>query len=439
MSTVTISDRAGKTIHEFLLPELQANFWRLSKNPMLRAIGMEKDENPSKKTGTSLRPRIKMPKTSIGRNFEVEHLHTAFGGGVHSAAEDTSLRTGKFQSDRSIATAKFIQGSFEVTRQVVAATRDKKFALAKEITQNAIGAVHSMHWNLNRMIVGNNEGQLGFVNGAVSAATTVVVQTTTSATNETPATQHIFEGDVLEIGTSGEIEAGTAEQVTVSSVVGDTTFVATANETLVDNDRVVRADAYDVSGTAYTEVTGLKSLVNNTGTVQNIDKAANGWFQSHVTSSVATLTINDIDSALMKVRRYSQNPESIMLLMNNTQWRRLASLYSVTRNYDVENWKGNLVGGQTGLIHYGPDGQHPCFIDDMVEDGKIYILDLDSFYWGEMHPFDFAEDALSMDGVPGQRKSGTLNYEFAFFMFGELAQTNAKASAVLTGITAPAV
>ena len=75
----------------------------------------------------------------------------------------------------------------------------------------------------------------------------------------------------------------------------------------------------------------------------------------------------------------------------------------------------------------------------MVPDGVIWMVDPNSFYWGEMAPFSFSEDALSMDGVPGQRKSGTLNYEFAFFMFGNFVQTNARASAQLGGITGPAV
>lgn len=437
MSTVTISNRAGKTIKEFLLPTLQENFWRVSKHPMLKALGFERDETPGKGSGTPIRPRVMVPNTQMGRRFEVEHLHTAFGNGVHGAAEDTSLRTGKYQSDRSYADAKFIQGAFEVTRQAIAATRDKKFALVKEISQNAEGAVHSMHWNLNRMIVGRGSGILCNVNVAVSASTTINVDN--AGTEEVDPVQHLNEGDVLEIGTTSEIQAGTAEQVTVSTITDSNTFVATSNETLADNDVVVRADAYDVSGTAYTEVTGFSDLITNTGTVQNINKANDSWFQSSLTGSIGTLALADIDAELMKTSRYSKTPQDLFMLCNSTQWRRIASLMSVTRNYDVETWKGVLVGGQQGLVFHGPEGKHAIFKDDMVPDGVIWLVDPNSFYWGEMAPFSFAEDALSMDGVPGQRKSGTLNYEFAFYMFGNLAQTNARASAQMSGITGPSV
>lgn len=441
MSTVTISDRAGKTIREHLLPYLQENFWRLSKHPMLRALGMEKDESPNRGDGSSIRPRVVVPSTAIGRRFEVEHLHTPFGGGVHAAAEDTTLRSGKFHSDRSYADAKFIQGSFEVTRQAIAATRDKKFALVREVQQNAMGAVHEVHWNLNRMIVGKSSGVLCYVNGAVSNSTAITVQTETSSPqDEEPATMHLRKGDVLWIGTTGEIQGGTAETVTVSSVTGDTTFTAEAAETLADNDVVVRADAYDTSGAVYTEVTGFSDLIAATGTVQNINKANNAWFQSVTVGSVGTLDLTtDVDVALSDVTRYAKDPSNCFLLCNSTNWRRIASLLTHTRNYDVDNWSGNLVGGYTGIAYHGPNGRHAVFKDDMVPDGTIWVVDPDSFYWGEMAPFSFSEDALSMDGVPGQRKQGTLNYEFAFYMFGNLAQTNAKASAKISGITGPSV
>ena len=435
MPLIEISARAGETLKEVLLPDLAENFWRLSNHPLLRLLGMEKDETPGKGAGTPLRTRIRIPSTFIGRDFEVEHLHTSFGGGVHATAENVTLRSGKFGATRSSTTAKFIQGSFQISRQTIAATRDKKFALVKEITQNAMGAMHSVHFNLNRMFVGASNGTLAVVNGAVSAATTINVDN--AGTEESPPTQHINVDDELLIGTTAEIEAGTAESVTVASVTDDNTFEATTNETLVDNDLIVRADVY--AGAAYQEVTGLTTLVNNTGTVQGLNKATNSFFASPVSSGVGTLALTDIDAMNMRLRRFSLDPSALFLICNSTQWRRIASLYTVTRNFDVDGWSGNLVGGFTGLRNYGPDGQQPIFIDDMVEDGRIYIVDPNSFYWAEMHPFGFTEDALSMEGIPGQRLGSTLNYEFAFWLAGELVQTNARASGALTGITGPSV
>lgn len=436
-SKVTVSDRVGKTLKEVLVPEAQVNYWRLNNYPMLRMLGMETtDEQPQKGSGSAVTPRAPVvDKLDINDNFEVFHLHTSFGGGVHAAVEDTTLRKGKFQGARTLATTRYVQGSFELTVQSVAVSRDKKLSITKEVTQNAMGAVRSMHWNMNRMIVGNGSGLLCVVNVAVSGATTVNVDN--GGTEETPPTQHLNAGDELWIGTSGEITGGGYSAVTVSSVTDDNTFEAEDSETLADNDLVVRADVY--ASSAYQEINGFKNLINNTGTTQNVDKAANRFFQSQMSAVSGNLTVAKMDGIVMKCRRFAVDPSALFWLMNSTQWQRYASLLTTTKMVDVPQWDGNLVGGVKGLVYYSPDGKIPCLIDDMVPDGYMWLVDPNAFMYGKVRDFDFADDALSMEGVPGQRRPGTLNYEFAFWMGGEFAQTNAPACGALTAITGPSV
>jgi hypothetical protein len=220
-------------------------------------------------------------------------------------------------------------------------------------------------------------------------------------------------------------------------VTDDNTFEAEDNETLADDDIVVRADVYGSS--AYQEINGFANLIAASGTTQNVNKASYRWFQSQVTSVSGNLTVNKMDGVVMKCRRYAVDPSALFWLMNSTQWQRYASLLTTTKNVDVPSWDGNLVGGVKGLVYYSPDGKIPCLIDDMVPDGTMWLVDPNAFIYGRVREFGFADDALSMDGVPGQRKPGTLNYEFAFWMGGEFAQTNAPACAKLASITGPSV
>lgn len=436
-SKVTVADRVGNALKEVLVPEVQENYWRMNNYPMLRVLGMEaKDEQPNKGSGSAT-PRAPsvVDKLDINDNFEVFHLHTAFGGGVHAAVEDTALRGGKFKGARTLATSRYIQGKFELTAQSMAVSRDKKLSVTREVTQNAMGAVRSIHWNMNRMIVGPGNGILAYVNVAVNGATTVNVDN--NGTEETPPTQHLNEGDELWIGTSAEITGGGYAAVTVASVTDDNTFEAEDNETLADDDIIVRADVYGSS--AYQEINGFANLINNTGTTQNVNKATYRWFQSSVTTVSGNLTVAKMDGVVMKARRFALDPSALFWLMNSTQWQRYASLLTTTKNVDVPSWDGNLVGGVKGLVYYSPDGKIPCLIDDMVPDGTMWLVDPNAFMYGKVREFGFADDALSVDGVPGQRKPGTLNYEFAFWMGGELAQTNAPACAKLASITGPSV
>lgn len=183
----------------------------------------------------------------------------------------------------------------------------------------------------------------------------------------------------------------------------------------------------------------LKGLLSNTGTVQNINKATSYWFQSHQPSAVGTLALSDVDDLVSATRDFAVDPSACFLLGNRKQWRRYSALLQANRrfhNSDRSDFSGNLVGGVKGLSVFTPDGELAFAMDDDVPDGVIYLVDPNGLAWMNFREFGPADDALSKDGFPGQRKSGTLNYEFALWVGGNLAQTNARGSGQLTGITA---
>ena len=441
MSSVDIlNDRLSKTLKEFIVPKFQKNFWFISKKPMLKAIGMSLDEN-SAGDGSNVMPRVqKVEKVNSAYEAEVVHNHTPFGGGTYGQSISQTLRYGKFQGSRSSLRMKTITQAMLIPDQVISASRSNEFSLVNELTQNMTGATHEIHRNLNRMMSGRGSGILGYVNGAVNSSNVVTVQTNTSATNEVDATQYLQRGDVLLIGTTAEIEAdpSTAETVTVSSVDSSVQFTTTTDETLSDEDVIVRADVYDATNTVYNEVQSLTGLVTNTGTIQNINKANNFWFQSHVTSSVGTLALSDIDDSVGAVRSFSIDPSALFLMGNRKQWRRYAALLQANRRFQnntKSDFGGQLAGGIGGLSVYTPDGELPFAIDDDVPDGYIFVIDPNGYAWMDFRPYGPADDALNKEGFPGQRKSGTLDYEFALWMGGNLAQLNAQSSAVLSGIT----
>ncbi len=439
MSTVTISDRLSKTLKEFLIPEFQDNFYLLAQHPMLRYLGMEVNE-ADRGSGAKQMPRVERlaqtERVNSGYKFQIAHNHTPFGGGTYAQKIGASLRPGKFQGDRSSGLVKFITQSMQIPAQVMEASRSPEFSIVNEVVQNMRGAAHSMHWEMNRMMLQDSNHALCYVNGAVNSSASFTVQTCVAGTNETPATQHLQAGDVLWIGTTNQIQAGTAQTVTVLTVTGDTTFTATAPETCSDNDVVVRADVYDVAGAAYTDVTPLSALITNTGTVQGLNKANYKWFQSYLNSNVTTLAESHIKTMVSATRRFSKSPAACFLIGNQKQWDRYSALLTSTKYYNSDTFAGNLAGGVEGLAVYTPDGSLPFFIDDMMPDGVIYKVDPSSFKWFNFRDFGPANDALGVEGYAAQRMPNTLDYEFALWMGGEIGQTNAQASGQLAGITA---
>lgn len=438
MSTVALGDRLSITLKEHLVPKFRKNFWLTSKKPMLRAIGMELEE-ANAGDGSNVKPRVQnVERVNSAYEAEVVHNHTPFGGGTYAQKIGDSLRPGKFEGSRSSLRMKFITQSIEVPDQILQAARSPEFSIVNELVENMDGAMHTMHNEMNRHMVGNGSGILTYANGAVSSSNVFTVQTNTSSTNEVPPTKHLQAGDVLLVGTAGQVEAGTAQTVTVSSVDSATQFTSTTDETTSDNDIIVRADVYDAAGTVYNEIETLNNLISNTGTVQNIDKAVNYWFQSEQPSAVGALALADIDDLVSATRQFTVDPGACFLLGNRKQWRRYSALLQANRRFNhstPSDFSGNLVGGSTGLSVFTPDGEIAFAMDDDVPDGVIYLVDPNGLAWMNYREFGPADDALVKDGFPGQRKAGTLNYEFALWVGGNLAQTNARGSGKLTGIT----
>lgn len=408
---------------------------------MLRAIGMQIEE-ADVGSGSNVMPRVQnVERVNSAYEAEVVHNHTPFGGGTYAQEIGATLRPGKFIGTRSSLRMKFITQSMEIPDQVLQSSRSPEFSIVNELVENMDGAMHTMHQEMNRQMVGNKNGQLALVNGAVNSSNVFTVQTNTSATNEVPPAKHFQVGDVLLVGTTAQIEANptTAKTVTVSSVDSATQFTSTTDETVADNDVIVRADVYDTTNSVYNEIEALENLLSNTGTVQNLDKAVNYWFQSEQPADVATLALSDIDDLVAATRQFTPNPAASFLLGNRQQWRRYAALLQANRRFNhstPSDFSGNLVGGSTGLSVFTPDGEIAFAMDDDVPDGLIYLVDPDGIAWLNFREFGPADDALVKDGFPGQRKAGTLNYEFALWVGGNLAQTNARGSGKLTGITA---
>jgi hypothetical protein len=434
---VVLSDRASVILKEKLMPRLQKNFWRVSNKPLMRLLGMETSEaGPGDAAPSTPRATTNVERVGISNDFIVVHQHDEFGGGVRAGSEREQLANGSYRATRSTAVSKTIQGAFVLSQHVIDATAGKPEALVNEITVNALGGARRVSAEVNRMLVGEKEGVLGYIGtGDGATGTTVTMDSGSGYTNEVWPTKYIHVGDVLEIGTKAQIEAGTADEVTVASVTGETTFTVSASFTSADGDRIVRKDVYNTSSSVYKELLGLDTLIAASGTVQGINKANNVWFQSHVGSSTGSITDDKIFAQYMKARNFTDNPNNIFLLCNNKQWRRYAATLTGTKQIDPATIGGQFAGGTSGIKMFSPDGSLIFLIDDDVVETTIFGFDPDAYVLGVLTPFRFADGGIGMSGYPALRTPNYLEYEFAFYMIAGFAQKNARSSFRLDGLT----
>lgn len=430
---ITLGDRASTVIRETIYPTMTKNFYRLSRKPWLRYLGVNFEENygkgPTAMGSDDMRVR-KVETMGVKNNkFKVIHNTTAFGGGVQAADEREALVNGNYAAQRSEASIKTIQGQFTISQQAMDALAEggNEDAFVDEVLQNTKGATHRVHKDLNRMLMGDIEGILCYVDGSTSSSTTVTVQTSLTQGGEKRATRHLHKGDVLYIGTRAQIVAGSGySTVTVSEVTGPTTFTATAAQTLTDEHLVVRQGVYSASNSWFKEITGMAAMVAATGTVQGLNKASYEWFQSYVANVGGALAVSDITNMLNTCREFSDNPSNMILVGNQKQWQRYESKIATTKQINYADFKGRLAGGIEGLAVYSADGQIPFYIDNDVTDGVIYALDPDGYMLGYTQMLKF---------LPPVRSTSNLEWIHAFYMTAEHAQLNAQSSGKLTGIT----
>lgn len=437
---VQLSDRATVVIREKLVPKLQKNFWRISNKPWLRMLGVETKNDGGPDAMGVVNPRLQnVSRLLVDNNtFKVVHKHTAFGGGVQAADELESLVNGSYKAARSTASLKTVQGQFTLSQQTIDAMSGNPDSLVNEVVENAMGAVHRMHKDLNRQLVGYADGILCYIDGTTSSSTTVKVKTNASGTavNEVDPTRHIHAGDVLYVGTAAQVVADSGyATVTVVSVTGPDTFTIAAAASLTDERLVFRQGVYSVANSWYKEMTSLSKLVSNTGTVQGLNKASYGWFQSQMRNVAGTSAVSDYTRTLIKCRRYTDNPAGLVIIGNSEQWLRYESKLTTTKQIDYSRFDGMLAGGVQGLEVFSPDGKIPFFIDDDVEDGISYVIDPTAYMLGYTKLFGFAPGGLSMSGYDAIRTPGVLSYQFAFYMTAQQVQLNALSSGRIYGIT----
>lgn len=280
---------------------------------------------------------------------------------------------------------------------------------------------------MNRTFNGNAAGKIARANGSASSSTALTVQALDADTSDIDGSAYIQVGDYIKVGSG--------DAVAVTAVAGNSITLASARA-WSDEDSVVKASA---DGAAATEMQGLKGLIVNTGTIQNVNVANYVNLQAYVDS--ASQSIASVGEAPMQkayLKTVSHRTGKVLGIANLTVFNAWAS--KLTALKQTANTSEIIKGG----IQLSGEVQMP-FLDFMG--GQIY-MDIDS--WTNHF---FALDASSMTigdlgggvkfsvapdgkGVWSRVTGYTPQYEATLRFYGELIMKRPKANAVCSALTA---
>jgi len=280
---------------------------------------------------------------------------------------------------------------------------------------------------MNRTFNGNAAGKIARANGSSAGGTSITVQALDADTSDIDPTAYIEVGDYIKVG-SAAVKQVTAKAGNVLTLSGS---IAWADEAAI-----YKASA---DGAAATEMQGLKGLIVNTGTVQNVNVANYANLQAYVdtaSQSIASLGEAPMQKAFLKT--VSHRTGKLLGIANLTVFNAWAS--KLTALKQTANTSEIIKGG----FQLSGDVQMP-FLDFMG--GQIYMdidawtnhffaLDPSSMTIGDLGggvKFSVAPDGK---GVWSRVTGYTPQYEATLRFYGELIMKRPKANAVCSALTA---
>ena len=414
MATMTLSE-FGNLMKKVIEPVIQDQLFRetvlLSK--------LDKNKNTKFANGT----------------FYVTAL-TGRHSGVYNVAEWDTINDGTFTTKQMTAKAKYAYGRHTFTDVALEWVEGDAWSIANLMTLATTELKDSIQRSFQRQFSSYGRWVLGTVK--TGATGTTVTVTARNQTDQWYGTDYVTEGQKILIGTPAEVEAWTADAVTVVAVLSDTSFTIDTSITTVTGDVIVNQKVWDSGASEYTEMAGIRNLIDNTATgaidgivpdtnFQGVAKATNSWANGFLykPASYETLSLQRMTEYYLYARKYG-SPD--LIRMNSDLYAKYGALLEGNKRH-VNTME--LDGWFVGLEFAAGSKPVPVVLDYDTDNASVEILDTKTFTYWEMAPIGF----LDRDGQI-LRNVGWNSANFTAIMraYGNLLNLKPRANARLTGI-----
>lgn len=358
--------------------------------------------------------RIERDSESVEGKEVYVPLHTRRNVGIAARGENDTLPTAGAQG-YSVAKfpVRYHYGRIEVSGPLLAASRSNKGSFVRALDAEIKGMAIDFRKDINRALYQDGLGRLATCGTMGSGGTTVPVDTLDYL--DVDMVVAIYGSDGTQVATGRTITAIDPDSNPVTITIDG------ANVQTSSTDIVVRSGAYDK------ELHGLGAIVNNTGTLQNIDSstAANRFWRATVLDNGGVnRTLSEV---LMQTAFDSANKggNQVSLMICNYGVRRAyMNLLTSLKRFQSPM---KLEGGFDALDYNGK----PLVVDPDCQSNLIYFLDESHLKFYQMNDPSWAEE----DGAVLCRVSGKDAYDAYYYWYTEFGTDKRSAHAVLKDIT----
>lgn len=358
-------------------------------------------------------------ESNVGGRYVTFPIQTRRNSGIGARNENEALpAAGQQGYTAARINLKYLYGRISLTGQTIALVDSNAQAFASALDREVNGIKTDLAKDQNRQVYGDGSGAVAvLVTGAASNTQTVL------------NAQYLQLGEQVDIidGTtlgnpSPTVKASNRQVTAVNLATNQFTFDG-ATQAVVNGDIVVR------TGNVNREWTGLAKIVNNTGTLYNVDPTVEGTWKAEVDSNAGVLRALSEGLMILMADRIRINGGKTSAIYTNLGVRRAYfNLLSQQRMYTGTK---DFGGGFTGLSFTTDNGDIPVAVDVDAPPNTMYFLDESEFTLFREEDWSFA----NMDGNMWQRVIGFDAYEAFLFQYSELGCHRRNAQGVVKDIT----
>lgn len=368
--------------------------------------------------------------TNVGGKYVTFPIHVSRNTGIGGRRENENLPVAGNQGTAPAQLRlKYLYGSVQLTGQTLRlANKDPQtFVAGLDLEMN--GLKDDLAKDLNRQIYGDGTGAIATTSTAGAGATTLTI---------TAGINYLQVGELVDVHTPATLAAdGAVKNLTgpltvtnVDPVAGTATVVhPTTPITFAAGDVLVR------TGSQNREWTGLKAIVNNTGTLYGVDPNTYNIWKSIVDANGGVNRPLSESAMLRNVHAVRNNGGKTTLLVSSLGVQRAYwnLLVQARRFSNVKEF----TGGYSGLVFTTDQGEVPMVADIDCPLNTIYGLSEPNIRLYRDADWDWMDyDGSMWDRVPGS-VAGTIKdaYAATMFQYSELGTDRRNAHFVMKDIT----
>lgn len=355
--------------------------------------------------------RIKQTSSDVWGKEVRKLAQYGVNGGIGAGTEDGDLPVSAGNNyEQLVCTLKNLYGTIEISDKAIRASASDAGAFVNLLNAEMEGLVKSSALNMGRMLFGDGTGVIAKV--ASVDGNVVTCDDVKSVVVGMVIDFYGSDGNKLALGARRVKNVDKAEKTITVDGAAFTSTTLPANSLIT------------VQGSYNQEITGLKAIFKNSGSIYGLSRSSNSWLVPYMDTSVGDISETAIQKAIDYVDENAGSKINFIICSSGVKRAFMKHLSTYKRNLDVEE----LKGGFKALTYNGI----PVVSDRFCPSGTMYLLNTDDFALHQLCDWQWLEGD---DGKVIKQVAGKATYTATLVKYAELICSRPCGQAMLSGIT----